>query len=84
MSAALPDPEGDEMRALLDGLDLALPVDVVDYTTKNRLELSVLLQEVTDKLYEREEMLQPSTDEGRRLHSERAALLIALKTRHGA
>lgn len=60
--------------------DIAEPT-VVDVTTLNVAELVTRLEETRQNLFKLGEMLDPKTDQGRELHSTRAALLIELRKR---
>lgn len=54
---------------------------IVDFTTLSDLEVSSLFSDVRTELIKTDQMLNPTTDEGRRLHSERLALLIEMRKR---
>lgn len=54
---------------------------IVDFTKLSDLEVSTLFSDVRTELIKTDEMLHPTTDEGRRLHSERLALLIEMRKR---
>lgn len=57
--------------------------DVVDYTKLESLELATLDEQIRQDLLNRGELtsLNPPTEEGRRLHSQRVAIRVELKSR---
>lgn len=55
--------------------------EVVDFTTLDTLELNRRFGACRRALYELGEMREPTTDEGRRLHSERVAMLLEMRRR---
>lgn len=72
----------DDLASLESQLaDIGPPADVVDFTGCTWAEMCNHKYRIDDRLYELKEMLAPRTDEGRELHSERAALLIAMRSR---
>lgn len=74
--------DADEIFAgLMAGLDLQEPVDTVNVALLDEVELSKRYNAVKQSLLERGEMLNPKTQEGRDLHSERAAYLLELRRR---
>lgn len=78
-----PPPEGDdalfaELEGLFDSVD---EVEVVDVTLLGNEELLGRFHELTRKIQDRHEVLAPRTDEGRELHSLRAAMSVELRQR---
>lgn len=78
MSILEPD---DEMRAMIEALGLSEPDAEVNVNLLNDGELITRFSEVTEKLKELDEVLYPSTDRGRELHSTRAAYMVIMKVR---
>lgn len=70
----------DNVRALLDGLEE--PNDIVDVQALSTMELLTYHQAIRKQLYELGEMLEPRTDKGRDLHSQRTACIIELRRRN--
>lgn len=54
---------------------------IVDVTTLNAVELNRLYNQCRQELLARGEMLNPTSEKGRELHSLRAACVIALRSR---
>lgn len=85
------DPEGPLMELdvdksflkLMEGLDLPdpAPADWVNVQLLDELELSRRYNQTREDLLASGEMLNPTTQAGRDLHSERAAYLIEMKRR---
>lgn len=61
--------------------DITPPTDVIDFTGCTWGEMATHKHRIEERLYELKEMLSPRTDEGRELHSERAALIVAMRQR---
>jgi hypothetical protein len=77
-----PDPEvDDEFAKLVGQLDVTPAIVDVNVTTLDDLELNRRFTTVNQSLLERAEMINPTTQTGRDLHSERAAYLIELRKR---
>lgn len=55
--------------------------DTLDFSTLTDLELLSRFSDVRGELYKIQEMMDPRTDRGRELHSERLALLIIMRSR---
>ena len=73
----------DPLRWLSDQLaDIPMPTDVEDVTMLDNIELLERRIRVRNTLYDRGEMFEAVTDEGRRLHSLRAAYLVDYYRRH--
>lgn len=68
-------------RSLMEDVDFEEPKGIIDYTKLETIELSRRLNHIKQELFDRKEMMDPRTDEGRDLHSERAAILIELHKR---
>lgn len=82
MSTLEPSDDDAVFRALTEGIEFEEQVAVViDVSRLNEAELSDLFNETRDKIMELGEMLAPTTDEGRRLHSVRSACLIEMSKR---
>lgn len=73
----------DQFRALTEGLDAEIPppTDVVSVCMLDELGLSRRFNEVRQALLNMSEMVDPKTEKGRELHSERAALIIEMRRR---
>lgn len=70
----------DNVRGLLESLEE--PTDVVDLSVMDDLELLGYHQGIRKALYDLDEMHgEPRSDEGRELHSRRAACMIELSRR---
>lgn len=63
-----------DMEKQLNEVDI--PIDQLNVQELSDLQLTQELAETRTKLYDIKEMMHPKTDEGRSLHSRRAALLI--------
>lgn len=74
------DPE-EEMRRKIDELDLPAPSNDTCVQLLNEAELSSRLNKVTQELLRRGEALNPTTQTGRDLHSERSAYLLEMQRR---
>lgn len=61
--------------------DIAPPADVIDFTGCTWGEMANHKHRIDERLYELKEMLTPRTDEGRGLHSQRAAVIVAMRQR---
>ena len=73
----------DPMKWLADQLaDIPIPLDVENVRDLDNMELLERRLHVRNALYDRGEMFQPVTDEGRRLHSLRSAYLLDYYRRH--
>lgn len=90
MSAKLPPNQGISMTnedidaqfaALMEGVELNTEVGVADVSTLTDQELASLMEKTRAELYERGEMLKPTTERARELHSLRAALVIESRER---
>lgn len=87
MSVMEPEPEHDwddefaKLTASIDMGDMPDPSDTVNVALLDDAELNKRFTLCREELMNRSEMLKPSTDRGRELHSERAAYLIELKKR---
>lgn len=64
-----------------DGDPQSDTIDVIDFTALSNYELSDRFNSVRDKLLEINEMMAPTTDVGRELHSMRAAAIIEMRKR---
>lgn len=73
--------EDDLFAAFEEQFDEVDTSTIVDFTTLSDLEVSSLFSDVRTELIKTDQMLNPTTDEGRRLHSERLALLIEMRKR---
>lgn len=71
----------DRFKELMEGLDLEPPSGAVSVSVLNDLELSSRFNAVKQELLQRGEMVNPTTQAGRDLHSERAAFIIELRRR---
>lgn len=71
----------DIFAGMMADLDLQEPTDIVNVALLDEVELSKRFNAVKQQLLERGEMLKPKTQEGRDLHSERAAYLLELRRR---
>ena len=71
----------DEFMKLVGQLDLNPAVNEVNVALLSDLDLSKRFSEVKQELLARGEMIDPKTQTGRDLHSERAAYLIELRKR---
>lgn len=75
----------DDPDAILRDLEASLgeiaEPDVPDVTQMSDLELSTYLNDARDKLQELGQMMRPTTQEARDLHSQRAAALVELQNR---
>lgn len=69
------------LAGLEDNFDVPNPEDLLMPHVLTDIELVDAYQDVKEKILERGEGLQQTTDEGRRLHSERTALLVELAKR---
>ena len=72
--------------AILAGLaeslgELEEPTDVVDVSKLSIAQLLARFAQVRQALYERREMMEPTTQLGRDLQSERVALLLEMNNR---
>ena len=63
--------------------DIGIP-DVDDVTSLSDAELSFRLNGIRQRLLGLGEMVAPTTDQGRALHSERGALLLEMRRRQSA
>ena len=80
--SVMPDP-AESMRWLAEQLaDIPIPLDVENVRDLDNMELLERRLRVRNALYDRGEMFQPVTDEGRRLHSLRSAYLLDYYRRH--
>ena len=76
-------PEIDPLRWLAQQLaDIAIPTDVENVQDLDNVELLERRIRVRNILYDRGEMFEPFTDEGRRLNSLRSAYLLDYYRRH--
>ena len=73
--------EDDLFAAFEEQFDEVDTSTIVDFTTLSDLEVSSLFSDVRTELIKTDQMLNPTTDEGRRLHSEHLALLIEMRKR---
>lgn len=79
-----PPPEGDDaaLFAELEGIfDEVSEYEVVDVTKFGDEELLSQFHSITREIKNRHEVLAPRTDEGRELHSLRAAMSVELRQR---
>lgn len=65
----------------MEGLDLTVPTNVEDVSLLNEVELSSRYNKCKQDLLERGEMIDPKTDTGRELHSQRTAYLLEMRRR---
>jgi hypothetical protein len=73
----------DPLRSLAQQLaDIPMPTDVENVRDLDNIELLERRILVRNLLYDRGEMFEPVTDEGRRLHSLRSAYLLDYYRRH--
>jgi hypothetical protein len=73
----------DPLRSLAAQLaDIPMPTDVENVRDLDNMELLERRIQVRNLLYDRGEMFEPVTDEGRRLHSLRSAYLLDYYRRH--
>lgn len=72
----------EDMRKLIDSLDLP-PADgeTANVCLLSEAELSARFQTATRALLKNDEALEPKTQAGRDLHSERSAYLVEMKRR---
>lgn len=83
MSTLEPDDPDAILAAMAAQLDDIEEPESVDYTTLSESALSAAFNEVRDRLIAIGQMQgDPTTDEGRELHSKRAALLIEMSKRN--
>lgn len=71
----------DIFAGMMAELDIVEPTDVVNVALLDEVELSSRYNSCKQKLFELGEMLHPKTQQGRDLHSERAAYLVELRRR---
>lgn len=73
----------DDDLAALDAqlADITEPADVVDFTGCTWGELAAHKFRIDDRLGDLREMLAARTEEGRELHSQRAALIVVMRER---
>jgi len=81
MSTIEPPDADDEFQRLMDGLDLTIPTNVESVTMLDEVELSRRFNDCKQQLLRRGEMISPKTDEGRELHSLRAAYIVEMRRR---
>ena len=72
------DPLFAELEGIFEGVDT---YEVVDVTKLDNDALLTRFHELTEQIKARREVLAPRTDEGRELHSLRAAMSIELRNR---
>lgn len=83
MSVAEPNPDDDVLAAMEAQLDdLEVPEDIENVQKIPSPELTMRVQHIDSKLSSMGELRQPRTQEGRDLHSTRAALLVELARRN--
>lgn len=80
MSMMAPDPNDFDWSAL--EFEFTEPTDILDVTALSDVELLNLERELVEQLKQRGEMLNTTTDEGREIHSRRAAVRIELARRN--
>jgi len=77
-----PDPEvDDEFEKLVGQLDINPSIVDVNVRTLDDIELNSRFNAVKQELLNRKEMINPTTETGRDLHSQRGAYLIELRRR---
>jgi len=85
MSVLEPPPEGDDgmgdLFASLEDVFAKVDEDAVDVTKLGDEELLRQFGDLTSELQERHEVLNPTTDRGREIHSIRGAMSIELRER---
>lgn len=77
-----PDPDEEalfaEIAGVLDGVDTTGTLDVTQLSTTDLLTKQ---DELTERLIEIRQLLEPQTAEGRELHSQRSAVVVELHRR---
>lgn len=82
MSTLEPDDDDAVLAAMFEQLtDIKEPDAATDYTKLTDVQVSHAFNDVRDRLLHLGEMQEPKTDEGRDLHSKRAALLVVMADR---
>lgn len=70
-----------DMEAMIEALGIEAPSTEVNVSLLSEPELSKRLTHVTQDLLNRGEVLKPTTETGRDLHSERSAYILELRKR---
>ncbi len=76
-----PEDEMEGMRKLIDGLGIEVHESHVTVSTLTDRELISRFGKVTETLLQRGEVLHPTTETGKDLHSERDAYMVELHRR---
>lgn len=77
--ATVPPPDDGDLWKMLE--DVQEPTDVIDVTKLDSNKLLSLHTAIRNELYALGEMMEPTTDRGRELHSTRAACLVEMQSR---
>jgi hypothetical protein len=81
MSTMEPPDADDEFKRLMEGLELEAPINVEDVSLLTEVELSSRFNKVRQDLLARGEMIDPKTDTGREMHSQRTAYMLEMRRR---
>lgn len=75
-------PDSDDLFAdLVASVEIEEPTDAINVRELDNAHLSAAFNDVRDRLIALSEMMEPKTEEGRELHSRRAAYLIEMSRR---